>query len=298
MNISLLLISIISSFICIFLLLKLFLIKKSIIEIEKNFTKILESDTNNIISISSSDKDIKNLTINLNDNLIELRKQKLKYKNGNQELKKIVTNISHDLRTPLTALKGYIDLINKEKLSISQKKYLKIIQKKSDELNELTRQLFEFSKIIDTLEKNINLSKDECCINEILEETLLSFYNIFKEKNIFPTINISNKKLYKKVNKISIVRIFENILSNVSKYSNGDFEVEMDDNGIITFSNKANSLDATSVQKIFDRYFSVENAKESTGIGLSIAKQLVEMNDGEIYAEYSRERLYIKINFR
>lgn len=298
MNISLLLISIISSFICIFLLLKLFLIKKSIIEIEKNFTKILESDTNNIISISSSDKDIKNLTINLNDNLIELRKQKLKYKNGNQELKKIVTNISHDLRTPLTALKGYIDLINKEKLSISQKKYLKIIQKKSDELNELTGQLFEFSRIIDTLEKNINLSKDECCINEILEETLLSFYNIFKEKNIFPTINISNKKLYKKVNKISIVRIFENILSNVSKYSNGDFEVEMDDNGIITFSNKANSLDATSVQKIFDRYFSVENAKESTGIGLSIAKQLVEMNDGEIYAEYSRERLYIKINFR
>ena len=298
MNISLLLISIISSFICIFLLLKLFLIKKSIIEIEKNFTKILESDTNNIISISSSDKDIKNLTINLNDNLIELRKQKLKYKNGNQELKKIVTNISHDLRTPLTALKGYIDLINKEKLSISQKKYLKIIQKKSDELNELTGQLFEFSKIIDTLEKNINLSKDECCINEILEETLLSFYNIFKEKNIFPTINISNKKLYKKVNKISIVRIFENILSNVSKYSNGDFEVEMDDNGIITFSNKANSLDATSVKKIFDRYFSVENAKESTGIGLSIAKQLVEMNDGEIYAEYSRERLYIKINFR
>lgn len=272
MNISLLLISIISSFICIFLLLKLFLIKKSIIEIEKNFTKILESDTNNIISISSSDKDIKNLTINLNDNLIELRKQKLKYKNGNQELKKIVTNISHDLRTPLTALKGYIDLINKEKLSISQKKYLKIIQKKSDELNELTGQLFEFSKIIDTLEKNINLSKDECCINEILEETLLSFYNIFKEKNIFPTINISNKKLYKKVNKISIVRIFENILSNVSKYSNGDFEVEMDDNGIITFSNKANSLDATSVQKIFDRYFSVENAKESTGIGLSIAQ--------------------------
>ncbi len=298
MNISLLLISIISSFMCIFLLLKLFLIKKSIIEIEKNFTKILESDTNNIISISSSDKDIKNLTINLNDNLIELRKQKLKYKNGNQELKKIVTNISHDLRTPLTALKGYIDLINKEKLSISQKKYLKIIQKKSDELNELTGQLFEFSKIIDTLEKNINLSKDECCINEILEETLLSFYNIFKEKNIFPTINISNKKLYKKVNKISIVRIFENILSNVSKYSNGDFEVEMDDNGIITFSNKANSLDATSVQKIFDRYFSVENAKESTGIGLSIAKQLVEMNNGEIYAEYSRERLYIKINFR
>lgn len=298
MNIRLLLILIILTFICIFLVIKLFLVKKSIREIEKNFNIILESDTNNIISISSSDKDIKNLTITLNNNLIELRKQKLKCKNGNQELKSIITNISHDLRTPLTAIKGYIDLIKTEKVSNSQEKYLRIIQRKSDELNELTSQLFEFSKIIDTLEKNRTLVQKECCINEILEETLLSFYNVFKEKNIIPQISISNENLYKKVDKLSIVRVFENILSNVSKYSNGDFKVEMNDNGIITFSNKSNSLDATSVQKIFDRYFSVENAKESTGIGLSIAKQLLELNNGEISAEYVKKTLFIIIKFR
>ena len=295
MNISLVFI-IILVFVCIFLIVKLFIIKKTIREIEKSFTYILESDTNNIVTISSLDKDIKNLTINLNKNLVELRKQKLQYKNGNQELKKIITNISHDLRTPLTALKGYIDLIKQEKLSDNQKKYLKIIQKKSDEITELTGQLFEFSKIVDTLENNINIKKEECCINEILEETLVNFYSIFKEKSIIPTIKITDKKMYKTINKVSIVRIFENILSNVTKNSNGNFKVEMNEDGIITFSNKATSLDATTVQKIFDRYFSVENAKESTGIGLSIAKQLVELNNGTIKAAYNDGYLIIEIN--
>ena len=295
MNLSIVFI-IILVFVCIFLIVKLFLIKKAIREIEKSFTYILEADTNNLITISSLDKDIKNLTINLNSNLVELRKQRLQYKNGNQELKKIITNISHDLRTPLTVLKGYIDLINQEELSLNQKKYLKILQKKSDELAELTGQLFEFLKIIDRLEKNINTKKEECCINDILEETLVNFYSVFKERKILPTILICNKQIYKNVNKLSIIRIFENILSNVSKYSNGDFKVEMNEEGIITFSNRATSLDATTVQKIFNRYFSVENAKESTGIGLSIAKQLVELNNGTIKAKYDSGYLIIEID--
>lgn len=292
MNISLLIITIILFLICIFLAVKLYVIKQSIKEIEKSFSKILRTDTNNIIAISSSDKDIKNLTINLNNNLLELRGQKLQYKNGNQELKKIITNISHDLRTPLTAIKGYVDLIEQEKLSNNQKKYLKVIQKKSNELTELTGQLFEYTKLMDI---DVKIKKEECCINEILEETLVSYYSIFKEQNIIPSISICSTKVYKIVNKISIIRVFENILSNVIKYSNGDLKVEMQENGTITFSNKATSLDETTVQKIFDRYFSVENAKESTGIGLSIAKQLVELNNGSIKAEYVNGYLIIEI---
>ena len=295
MNISLLLLTIILCFICIFLILKLCLIKHSIKEIEKSFTYILKSDTNNIITISSSDKVIKSLTININDNLTDLRKQMLQYKSGNQELKRIITNISHDLRTPLTAIKGYIDLIQQESLSNKQKQYLKVVEKKSNELTELTKQLFEFSKLMDS---DIELKKENCCINEILEETLVSYYNIFKEKNIVPKVSICNKKIYKLVNRISIIRIFENILSNVSKYSTGEFKVTMNENGTISFSNKANSLDATTVQKIFERYFSVENAKESTGIGLSIAKQLVELNNGKIRAKYIKDTLFIEIYFK
>ncbi len=294
MNFSVLLIIILLAIICIISTIKLYSIKNSIKEIEQSFSNILKEDTNSLITISSSDKDLKTLAIKLNKNLIELRKQKLYYQNGNKKLKNIITNISHDLRTPLTALKGYLDLIGQEKLSNNQKKDLKIVEKKANELTELTIQLFEFSRIIDS---DISIQKESCCINEVLEETLVSFYNIFKEKNIIPTISICDKKINKIVNRISLIRIFENILSNVSKYSNGDFKVTMNENGIISFSNKAKLLDATTVQKIFDRYFSVENANESSGIGLSIAKQLVELNNGSIHAKYIKDTLFIEIYF-
>lgn len=294
MNIGILIIIAILLVGCILLIFKLYFLKNSINEIAKSFSFIINSDTNNIISISSTDKSIKNLAINLNRDLIDLRTRKLQYDNGNQELKKIITNISHDLRTPLTAIKGYIDLMDEDALSKKQKQYLNIIEKKSNELTELTEQLFDFSKTIDF---DIAIKKEKYCINEILEETLISYYSIFKEKNIVPEIMICKEKIYKLVNKNALIRIFENVLSNIFKYSNGNFKVELKNDGIITFSNKATSLDETTVQKIFNRYFSVENAKESTGIGLSIAKQLVELNNGNIYADYKKETLYISISF-
>ena len=282
--------------ICIALTIKLYFMKKSVKEIEAGLKDILKSDTNNLITISSSEKNIKKLATSLNVELKTIRKQKLQYENGNQELKKLVTNISHDLRTPLTAIKGYIDLIEKDKLSKDQEKYLNIIQKKTDELTELTEQLFDFSKTIDS---DIKISKEKCNINEILEEVLASYYVIFKEKGIEPQISMCSENVYKKLNKASIIRIFENILSNISKYCVNNFKVELKDDGTIIFANKVKDglLDATTVQKIFDRYFTVENAKKSTGIGLSIAKELVELNDGSISANFTKDTLIIEIKF-
>ena len=282
--------------ICIALTIKLYFMKKSVKEIEAGLKDILKSDTNNLITISSSEKNIKKLATSLNVELKTIRKQKLQYESGNQELKKLVTNISHDLRTPLTAIKGYIDLIEKDKLSKDQEKYLNIIQKKTDELTELTEQLFDFSKTIDN---NIKISKEKCNINEILEEVLASYYVIFKEKGIEPQISMCSENVYKKLNKASIIRIFENILSNISKYCVNNFKVELKDDGTIIFANKVKVglLDATTVQKIFDRYFTVENAKKSTGIGLSIAKELVELNDGSISANFTKDTLIIEIKF-
>lgn len=279
---------------CIFMCLKIYFFKRAIKEISDSLNDILNTDTNNLINISSSDEDIKKLATTLNINLKELRKQKLQYENGNQELKRVVTNISHDLRTPLTAINGYIDLMKNDKLSKEQEKYLSIIYNKSNELVELTEQLFDYSKAIDN---NVELNKEKCCINEVLEEVLVSYYTVFKENGITPQILICENKIYKMLNKASVVRIFENILSNISKYSNGNFKAELESNGAITFSNKATMLDATTVEKIFDRYFTVENAKKSTGLGLSIAKQLVELNGGKILAKYIDENLIIQIMF-
>ena len=275
-----------------FIGIKLYFLKKSIKEIHISLSRILKTDTNQLLTISSADKEMKLFVNDLNKELQNLRKEKLEYQNGNQELKKIVTNISHDIRTPLTAIQGYVDLLKKN--TEKQEEYIQIIEKKTEELTLLTDQLFDFSTTVDV---GIKIKKEKCCINEILEEVLANMYPIFKEKQMNPKLEICKQKIYRNLDKNSINRIFENILSNVCKYGEGDFKVTLDSKGVITFSNKATSLDEITVQKIFDRYFTVENAKKSTGLGLSISKQLVELNGGTISAKCVKENLIIKICF-
>lgn len=114
--------------VCIVLIIRIYLIKKSIKETEKSLENILKTDTNNLITVS--DKSVKNLASFLNRELKDLRKERLQYENGNQELKRNITNISHDLRTPLTAIRGYVDLLQEENLPQKGEEYLKIINKK------------------------------------------------------------------------------------------------------------------------------------------------------------------------
>ena len=280
-------------FICLVLIAKIYYIKKSVREIEISLKNILKTNTNNLLTISSSDKDIKKLTSVLNIELKELRKQRLQFETGNQELKSSITNISHDIRTPLTAISGYIELIKENKESNKNEEYLKVVENKTNDLIFLTEQLFDFSK---TMDIGTKIQKEKYVINEILEEILANYYIIFKENNIVPQIQITENKVYKFIDRNTIVRVFENILSNVIKYSNGDFKVILEDKGKITFSNKATSLDAITVEKIFNRYYTVENGKKSTGIGLAIAKQLVELNGGSINAKYIKRHLIIEIN--
>ena len=275
------------------LFVKNIMLKKSIKEIKEMITFSANTDTNSIITVSSSDKDIKKLANTLNIELKKTRKKEIEYKVGNQELKKIITNISHDLRTPLTAIKGYIDLIKNNNESDKQYEYMEIIERKTNDVIVLTEQLFDFSK---TMDLEINIKKEKNKINNILEEAIANYYVVFKEKNIKPKIEITEKNIYRNIDRNTILRVFENILSNVYKYSNGDFKVVLDENGKIIFSNKATSLDATTVEKIFNRYYTVQNAKKSTGVGLSIAKQLVELNGGTINAKYIKSHLIIEVN--
>ena len=298
-------ISIILFVICMTLIIKVYLTNNTIKKIGENLEEILSNDTNNLITVSTSNKQIKKVAGKLNTELKKLRKVKIQYENGSEELKRTITNISHDMRTPLTAISGYIELMennieaedknSKNKIirkEENKQKYLKIIKRKTSELIELTEQLFKFSTTMDTLWK---IDKENCCINEILEEILAEYYSIFKKKNIVPEINICNEMIYKNLNKNSLIRIFENILSNMIKYSNGDFKIRLERSGKIIFSNKAKKLDTTTVQKIFDRYFTVENANNVTGVGLSIAKQLVEINEGNIIAKYMDGNLVIEV---
>ena len=281
-------------YIAIFLLLKIIVMKNEISNIEKSLSIILKSDTNNLITVFSNNKELKRLATNLNKSLKDLRNLELEYKQGNQELKNSITNISHDLRTPLTAIRGYLDLIDKNNFTNKQLEYLKIIDNKVKDLTELTEQLFDFSKSIDIYNE---MERKNICINHVLEDSIVSFYGLFKEHNISPKIEICEEKIFKILNENMVKRIFENIISNAIKYSEDDFKIKLKCDGTIEFSNKTKLLDVTSLERIFDRYYTVKNAKKSNGIGLSIAKQLVELNNGNIKAKYENNYLIIEVKF-
>ena len=148
-------ISIILFVICMILIIKIYLNNKDIKKIGENLEEILTNDTNNLITVSTSNKQIKKVAGKLNTELKKLRKVKIQYENGSEELKRTITNISHDMRTPLTAISGYIELmennieaeeVNNSKSKIirreeNKQKYLKIIKRKTSELIELTEQL-------------------------------------------------------------------------------------------------------------------------------------------------------------
>lgn len=275
------------------LLIKIRMMQKSADEIRKIFGECLLEDTNMQITVSSGDRHIRRLAADINRELKLLRAQRRRYQQGDRELKEAVTNISHDLRTPLTAINGYLELLEEEEKSEAAKRYLSCIKNRTEAMKGLTEELFCYTIVRAEEPKK----KEETDISGVLEESLLSFYGAMVSKGIVPEIQVPDKKIIRNVNKASLVRVFGNIISNMIKYSEGEMKVELLENGEIHFSNKAPKLQTVQVEKLFDRFFTVEDARISTGLGLSIAKTLTEEMGGSIRAEYREETLTIFLIF-
>lgn len=274
------------------LIIKIISLKRAVKEIEEYLSEKLTTDTNTLIDISSNDKRICSLARTLNRELAVFRKEKLRYMNGNNELKNSVTNISHDLRTPLTAICGYIELLEREEKTKEAEKYLDIIKKRAEFMVKLTEELFGYSVI---MSEDGGKTESYTDVKNVLEESIASFYEVLMARNIVPVINLTKEKVIKNLNSHALSRVFSNLLNNAVKYSDGDLEISLFENGEIVFANNASKLDVVEVEKLFDRFYTVETAKNSTGLGLSIAKTLVEQMRGEISAKYKDGKLYIKI---
>ncbi|NMS91317.1 HAMP domain-containing histidine kinase [Clostridioides difficile] len=279
-------------FIVIVLSIKIILMRKSAMEISEELWERLRSDTNTLITISSRDKTIRHLANDINIQLRELRKQRHRYLQGDMELKSAVTNISHDLRTPLTAISGYLDLLDNVEKSEMAERYIEIIKNRTKVLKQLTEELFHYS-VITSPEYDNHVESVE--VNGILEESIVGFYATLQERKITPRICITENKIIRKVNQAALSRIFANLINNAIKYSDGDLDIILTNTGKIIFSNTASGLSEVEVERLFDRFYTVENARKSTGLGLSISKILIEQMNGIIYAKYENGKLNVFI---
>lgn len=277
-----------------FLSAKVYFLRKSAYEISEAFRDRLAADTNTLIDISSRDRCMRKLAADINVQLRLLRSQRNLYLSGDRELKDAVTNISHDLRTPLTAICGYLELLKKEDQSDAIRRYLTIITERTEAMKALTEELFRYSVIASTSD---SMELVPVNINHVLEESIAANYAALSNAGITPEIIIPKEAVHRSLNRAALIRIFNNLITNAVRYSDGDLTIELREDARISFSNTAAELDEIQVGKLFDRFYTVESARQSTGLGLSIAKILTEQMGGEISANYAGNRLSILLTF-
>lgn len=280
------------------LLVRLVSVRRAAAELRAQLAEILGcGDTNALLTLSTSDREMRRLAADLNVQLRLLRAQRQRYQQGDAELKDAVTNVSHDLRTPLTSICGYLDLLDAEELPPQARRYAGLIRSRADAMKQLTEELFRYSMAAAESGAPGALPAEPLSLNAALEESLAACYALLTGRKILPLVTLPERPVVRCLNRAALARIFGNILSNAAKYSEGDLRVTLSADGTIRFTNSTHALSAVTAEQLFDRFYTVEHGRNSTGLGLSIAKLLTERLGGTIRAEYADGQLAVVVCF-
>ena len=278
-----------------FLFVKIVAMRHSLRELRTDFEERLQIHTNTLLRVSCRDKQVRELASSMNVTLAGLRDAYNRYEQGDREIKTAITNITHDLRTPLTAILGYLELCDKTGPSADQKRYLSIIRDRALHMKKLTEELFQYSVLS---AEEIPEEKQEVFINQVLEDCLMDFYPSFEKRGIKPVLEITENRIVRMLYPTYVERIITNLLSNALKYSDGDLEVSLSEAGVLRVANSAADLSGVDIGKLFDRFFTVENARNnSTGLGLSIVRLFAKRMDCDVNAAYEDGKIVIEIAF-
>lgn len=290
MNISLLMITIVLFCICVGSVIKIYVMKKSIKEIESIYKYILNSDTNNVITITSNDKDIKKLTNSLNKEFKELRNQKLQYENGNQKLKRLMTDISHDLRTPLTGIVGASQLMMNQDHLTNEDVYslAKDIHDQAHWLTQIVENILNMSKIESG---NLVLHKNLEVVDDLIYEAIQHLPELEK-RNV--QVDVPEDLLLVNVDGKLMVQVLINILNNAIKYTKENDRIDIQVRNIdrqvqFTIKDEGKGISEKIVDHIFEEFVTDTNvsndSQKGIGLGLAICKAIIQAHGGKIWAK-------------
>lgn len=280
------------------LIILLFMSKAEILSITSQLKKIKGENTNALIRHETSDIVTDRLIRQINDMLKEQQENRRYYKKKNHDLEQMMTNISHDLRTPLTSALGYISIIKDSDLSEEEKnREIAIIEQRLLRLEELIDSFFEFSKIISGDSKP---EIEELNLVAILEESAAHYFDDYCSKGRDIVISCDTPKIMLYSNKNMLMRVFDNLISNALKHGSGrlDISTKHYDGIVIRFTNMLFDTQVNT-DRIFDEFYTtdISRTKGNTGLGLAIAKQFTELLGGSIGAEYKEHIFCITIKF-
>ena len=250
------------------------------------------------LRLSLPNKNIENLIVEINTLIDDKRKMENIYKEKDIELREAIANMSHDLRTPLTSIMGYVYLLNDDKLNKEERKeYLKIIEKRSLVLNDLITNFYGLSRI---QADQYEIKFEPVNLELVLGEIIAAFYETLDYKFGEPEINIEEGLGPVLGDKQALNRIFTNLIENIIKHGEGEVKISLKKKNkyiVMEFSNKAEELEPKDVNRIFEKFFTKDRMRtgQNTGLGLAIVKLLVEKQGQKIEAKKVGNRLVINI---
>ncbi|AXH52199.1 HAMP domain-containing sensor histidine kinase [Clostridium perfringens] len=250
------------------------------------------------LRLSLPNKNIENLIVEINTLIDDKRKMENIYKGKDMELREAIANMSHDLRTPLTSIMGYVYLLNDDKLDKEERKeYLKIIEKRSAVLNDLITNFYGLSRI---QADQYEIKLEPVNLELVLGEIIAAFYETLDYKFGEPEINIEEGLGPVLADKQALNRIFTNLIENIIKHGEGEVKISLKKKNkyiVMEFSNKAEDLESKDVNRIFEKFFTKDRMRtgQNTGLGLAIVKLLVEKQGQKIEAKKVGNRLVINI---
>ena len=256
--------------------------------------------------IEEGNDEIRNLAFNINNMAEEVNNKIIAERRAEETKNELITNVSHDLRTPLTSIMGYIGLVKEGKYEndTQMMEYLNIAFNKSEKLKYLIEDLFEYTKVNNG---GIKINKRKTNIAEFISQLVEELNPIFTDNELSVIKNIVEEKVYVNVDVDKMLRVFENLLSNAIKYSYKPGKIIVGvyrekDNAIVAIRNRGKHIDKEKVEKLFDRFYRVEGSRNEqtggTGLGLAICKSIVKLHHGEIWAECIGENIsfYVKLH--
>lgn len=279
----------------IFLSWRLFLLRRSIKKTAEALSQITdELEENRVLHLPAPQRELEELLVAINRNLQAIRSQRLLYQEKERSLKEQVENISHDLRTPLTAILGYLKMIDQTKLGQKDQEYLAIAVKKSHALQTLISAFYELSRVS---AEDFRMNMERLDGARLLRECCLEQYSLFEKEKKELKIEIPDRPVFVFADREALERIFANLLQNGVRYAKSELRIsiepETQERGVsIVFQNDIEpSKEMAEPESLFDRFYMQESSrgKGGTGLGLTISRQLAKHMGGTLHASYASE---------
>ncbi len=285
--------------VAIYLIIKLLILKKSLQKLSKEYERAISNlEGEQHIQIAAPDRALENLAVQMNKGIETYFHAQYSYEQLVENIRNEIMGLSHDLRTPITSIIGYLTFIDTSAFTFEQLEAFEVIERRTNDLNTLIEQLYEYVRV----EKNeLTLHYEQVDLYQMLKEHLLSFYLEFEKRGIELTLEFPKKEgpIYINADNQALLRVLSNLTSNTLKYCHGQAAVILQvkkEHAVVTYKTPKANLTDYDIAHLFERFYKKDGsrgASQSSGLGLTIAKLLIEQMNGEMEALGDDEFLYL-----